>query len=201
MSGADAATRREDGQMPRPIVALLLAALLVAVPACAGSRPESPSPSVETPMATDFQLTSTAFTPGGAIPARFTCDGDDASPDLSWTGAPSGAQALALVVDDPDANGFVHWIAYDLTATESGALPMAVSASPDAPPQGTNGFGRVGWGGPCPPSGEHRYVFTLYALAAPLGLEGAPRIDALRAALAGANVLGTAVLEGRYRRR
>ena len=97
-------------------------------------------------QARTFTLTSTAFSDGDAIPRRFSCDGEDASPDLTWAHAPEGTEALALVVTDPDARGFVHWIAYDLTGTPSGGLPMAVSASPDAPPQGTNSFGKTGYG-------------------------------------------------------
>ena len=157
------------------------------------------STSQEVTMA-DFVLTTSAFAAGGAIPRRFTCDGEDASPDLSWAGAPDDTAAFVLVVDDPDASGFVHWIAYDLTGSDSGGLAVGVSASPDAPPQGTNDFGRIGWNGPCPPSGEHRYRFTLTALAAPLELEGAPRIGDLQRALVGASVLGSAMLEGTYRR-
>jgi len=148
----------------------------------------------------DFVLTTSAFAAGGAIPRRFTCDGEDASPDLSWAGAPDDTAAFVLVVDDPDASGFVHWIAFDLTGSDSGGLAVGVSASPDAPPQGTNDFGRIGWNGPCPPSGAHRYRFTLTALAAPLELEGAPRIGDLQRALVGASVLGSAMLEGTYRR-
>jgi Raf kinase inhibitor-like YbhB/YbcL family protein len=152
-------------------------------------------------MATDFTLTSTAFAADGEIPTRFTCDGEDVSPDLSWAGAPAGTAAFALLVDDPDAGGFVHWIAYNLTGSETGALTQGVSSSPDAPPQGTNGFGSIGWGGPCPPSGAHRYVFTLTALAGPLDLAVPPDKAALDAALRDTTVLGTATLEARYRRR
>jgi hypothetical protein len=147
-----------------------------------------------------FTLASTAFAAGGSIPRRFTCDGENVSPDLEWTGAPPNTAALVLVVDDPDARGFVHWLVLDLAGSASGALPLGISASPDAPAQGTNDFGRLGWGGPCPPSGQHRYTFTLYALGAPLGLAGAPRGSAVRAALGRARVLGTAVLSARYRR-
>lgn len=146
-----------------------------------------------------FTLSSTAFEPGGAIPRRHSCDGEDSSPDLTWTGAPDGTQALALVVTDPDARGFVHWIAYDLTGTPSGGLPTGVSTSPDAPPQGTNSFGRIGYGGPCPPSGTHRYVFDLHALDRLLELTGAPRLDALERAMDG-HVLATATLTGSYHR-
>jgi len=146
-----------------------------------------------------FTLSSTAFSEGSPIPRRFTCDGENASPDLTWSGAPDGTQALALIVTDPDARDFVHWLVFDMTGTPSGGLPAAVSASPDAPPQGTNAFGRRGYGGPCPPSGVHRYRFALHALDQPLELTGAPRIDELRSAMAG-HVTGEAVLTGTYHR-
>lgn len=148
-----------------------------------------------------FRLTSTAFADGGSIPARFTCDGEDISPDLAWSGAPAGTVAFVLLVDDPDARGFVHWIVHDLPGSEAGELAAGASSSPDAPPQGTNGFGKVGWGGPCPPSGSHRYRFELTALAAPLGLAGTPDAAALRVALTRARVLGSTTLEGTYARR
>ncbi len=147
-----------------------------------------------------FRLTSTTIPAGGEIPRRFTCDGEDTSPDLAWSGAPPGTNALSLVVDDPDASGFTHWIVYDMTGSDTGALPLGVSASPDAPPQGTNDFGSVGWRGPCPPSGEHHYRFRLYALAAPLRFSGAPNARTFQAELANASVLGTATLGARYRR-
>ncbi len=157
----------------------------------------SPTPEASMPA---FTLTSTAFAAGDHIPRRFTCDGENVSPELAWTDAPDGTKALVLLVDDPDARGWVHWIVLDMAGTSSGALPHGVGASPDAPAQGRNDFGRVGWGGPCPPSGTHRYTFTLYALDAPLALPGTPDGGAVRAALRRATVLGTAVLEGRYRR-
>jgi phosphatidylethanolamine-binding protein (PEBP) family uncharacterized protein len=110
----------------------------------------------EATMADDgFRLTSPDFPAGGPIPSRYTCDGEDESPALAWEGAPAGTETLALIVDDPDAHGFVHWVMFDLTGSPSGGVPRGVSASPDAPPQGRNDFGRVGWGGPCPPSGPH----------------------------------------------
>jgi Raf kinase inhibitor-like YbhB/YbcL family protein len=146
-----------------------------------------------------FRLTSTAFEDGGAIPRRCTCDGDDVSPDLAWEGAPGDTVSFALLVDDPDARGFVHWVAFDLTGSASGGLAEGVSNSPDAPPQGTNGFGRVGWGGPCPPGGEHRYAFRLLALDEVLGLTGAPSAADVLSATEG-HVLAEAVLTGRYRR-
>jgi len=148
----------------------------------------------------EFRLSTTAFEPGGDIPRRHTCDGEDVSPDLAWDGVPDDAAALVLLVDDPDARDFVHWTVLDMTASESGALPAGVSASLDGPRQGTNDFGRVGWGGPCPPRGRHRYRFTLYALAAPLALPGQPRGDEVRRALERADVLARATLEGTYTR-
>jgi Raf kinase inhibitor-like YbhB/YbcL family protein len=150
-------------------------------------------------MADDFRLTSPDFEAGSEIPRRFTCDGEDVSPALEWTGVPDGAQALTLVMDDPDARGFVHWIVLDMTATHSGALPRGFAESPDAPPQGMNDFDRLGYGGPCPPSGTHRYLFTLYALEEPLGLVGSPGGDEVRAALA-RRVMTSTSLEARYTR-
>jgi Raf kinase inhibitor-like YbhB/YbcL family protein len=146
-----------------------------------------------------FTIESTAFQDGQPIPKRFTCDGANTSPDLMWSGAPDRTGALALIVDDPDARGFVHWVAYDMTGSASGGLAEGVSSSPDAPPQGLNDFGKVGYGGPCPPSGTHHYRFTLYALDGPLGLTGTPRADDVRRAAEG-HVLGQAVLSGTYRR-
>jgi Raf kinase inhibitor-like YbhB/YbcL family protein len=158
-----------------------------------------PTPTTETPMP-EFVLTSTAFDAGGLIPRRYTCDGEDVSPELSWEGAPPGTDALVLVVDDPDANDWVHWIVLDMAGSATGALPRGTGTSPDAPAQGRNDFGGIGWGGPCPPSGTHRYTFTLYALAAPLSLPGTPGGRDVRRALRDARVLDKAVLQARYRR-
>ncbi|MFL5755321.1 MAG: YbhB/YbcL family Raf kinase inhibitor-like protein [Chloroflexota bacterium] len=148
----------------------------------------------------EFTLSSTAFRAGGSIPRQYTCDGEDASPDLAWQGAPATTGALVLVVDDPDARGFVHWTVLNMTGSEGGTLPTGISASPDAPQQGTNDFGKVGWGGPCPPSGTHHYRFTLYALDAPLPLLDAPKSAEVRRALDSATVVDTATLEATYRR-
>ena len=147
-----------------------------------------------------FRLASTAFDEGGEIPQRFTCDGDDVSPDLTWEGAPPETAALAVVVDDPAARGWVHWVVFDMTGTSSGGLAEGVSTSPDAPPQGTNDFKRIGWGGPCPPSGEHRYSFRMLALNQVLELAGAPTAAEVLAA-AGGHIVGEARLNARYRRR
>ena len=146
-----------------------------------------------------FELSSPAFGGGAAIPRKFSCDGDDVSPPLEWSDAPDDAAALALIVDDPDARDFVHWVVFDMTGSQSGGLAEGVSASPDAPPQGSNDFGRLGWGGPCPPSGTHSYRFTLYALDEPLGLTGTPSADDLRAAMQG-HVIADAELSASYTR-
>ena len=165
----------------------------------------SPKPTPKaTPKATPkpaapFRLASTAFPRGGSIPAVYTCDGADTSPALSWSGVPTQARVLVLTVTDPDASGFAHWIAVDIDPG-AGHLARGAGAAGSSLLQGTNDFGRVGWGGPCPPGGTHRYVFTLYALASPLGLGGHPGISAVSAALAHVKVLGTAKLQGTYRR-
>ena len=146
-----------------------------------------------------FTVTSSAFHEGGAIPRQFTCDGADVSPEISWSGAPDGTESLVLTVTDPDARGFVHWLAYNLPGTPAGGLPMAISASAKDPAQGTNDFGKRGYGGPCPPSGTHHYRFTLSALDTTLALPGTPRLHDLKAAMAG-HVLAEATLTATYRR-
>ena len=127
-----------------------------------------------------MRLTSDAFDDGGTIPRRHTCDGEDVSPALSWEGAPDGTASFALVVHDPDAprGDWVHWVIYDIPGHLTGLPEKAGPAERldhlGEAVQGTNDFGRIGWGGPCPPPGKpHRYVFTLTALDAPLGLEPA----------------------------
>jgi Raf kinase inhibitor-like YbhB/YbcL family protein len=146
-----------------------------------------------------FTLTSTAFTEGGSIPRQFTCDGKDVSPALDWSGAPDKTAAFALVVEDPDARDFAHWLVYNMTGSATGALPEGVSASPDAPTQGINDFGKIGYGGPCPPSGTHHYRFTLYALDDMLNIAKAPHAADLLAAVR-SHTLATAVLTATYRR-
>ena len=142
----------------------------------------------------DFTLTSTAFEHEGEIPQRHTCDGEDLSPPLTWTDPPDGAESLALVMDDPDAPSglFVHWLVWGLDP-QAGTLPENANGLLE----GTNGFGTVGYGGPCPPpGGPHRYFFRLHALKQALDLEpGATReeldkeID--RHELAVAHLMGT----------
>ncbi len=164
---------------------------------------QTPAPTATAVVSTSrapFGLTSAAFKDGGSIPSAATCDGAGASPELAWSGAPLGTRSLALIVTDPDAGDFVHWLAFDLTGAPDGRLAAGVSATTDAPRQGRNDFGRRGYGGPCPPSGVHHYRFDLFALDRPLGIGGTPGIADVRAAMQG-HVLAQTRLTGTYRRR
>ena len=146
-----------------------------------------------------FVLSSPSFIEGGSIPVKHSCDGQDVSPALVWEGAPAATAALALIVDDPDARGFIHWVAYNISGGASGGLPEGAGAAA-APPQGRNDFGRAGWGGPCPPGGTHHYRFTLYALSAQLPLSGTPSAAEVRNAVSKV-LLGHTTLTGLYTRR
>ncbi|EEG06670.1 PEBP family protein [Pseudogulbenkiania ferrooxidans 2002] len=153
-----------------------------------------------------LQLTSPAFAPGASVPARYTCDGVDVSPPLAWQGAPAGTRSFVLIVDDPDAPDpaapkmtWVHWVLYNLPPDRH---ELAEDASQHLPPQvgqGLNDWQRTGWGGPCPPIGQHRYFFKLYALDTVLPDLGHPTKHRLEQALQG-HVLGEAQLIGVYRR-
>jgi Raf kinase inhibitor-like YbhB/YbcL family protein len=144
-----------------------------------------------------IEITSEAFEEGDAIPRRHTCEGEDLSPPLSWTGAPEGTRSLALIVDDPDApvGTFTHWLAWGI---DPGA---DLGEGEAAPREGRNDFGEVGYRGPCPPTGHgrHRYFFRLHALDAELDLERGAGRDELERALEG-HVLETAELVGGYER-
>ncbi len=141
-------------------------------------------------------LTSPAFAEGEPIPARFTCDGTDASPPLDWNGVPSAAAELAIVVRDPDAGGFVHWVIAGLAPQLTG---IAEDAVPEGSVEGQNGFGRTGWAGPCPPTGIHTYEITLHVLSESLGLQ--PELPAADAAqLVETASIETATLRGTYER-
>jgi Raf kinase inhibitor-like YbhB/YbcL family protein len=169
-----------------------------AADAATAAAPSSPSPS-QAPTPATFTVTSPAFAEGAAIPRKYSCDGAGISPELAWTGAPDGTQALALTVIDPDASGFVHWIAYDIPGSAAGSVPENLGTGSTAPPQGKNGRGARGYTGPCPPSGTHHYVFTLFALDTPLGLTGTPSLAQVQAAIKD-HVLGMAALTGIYKR-
>ncbi len=122
-----------------------------------------------------MQLHTKAFKEEGAIPRKYSCDGEDISPPLSWTEVPQGTQSFVLIADDPDAPGgtWVHWVYYDIPK-EVRELPEDLETTEHpgkGGTQGVNDFGNIGYGGPCPPGGEHRYYFKLYALDEVLGLK------------------------------
>lgn len=149
--------------------------------------------------AADFTVVCPAFAEGEAIPAAYTCAGRDTNPTLLFRNIPAGSRSLVLIVDDPDAPGktWTHWVAYDIPATSSG-LPENLPRTPKLhglASQGINSWGRVGWGGPCPPSGIHHYVFRLVALNVVLGLPGGASREQVEAAMAG-HILGRATLTG-----
>jgi Raf kinase inhibitor-like YbhB/YbcL family protein len=139
---------------------------LTAVPALT----ETTSEDME--LAISLELTSTAFAEGGPIPVRYSCDGKDISPPLVWDDPPEGTQSLALIMDDPDApvGTWDHWIVFNIP-TELRKLPEAVSTGDINATFGKNSWGRNDYGGPCPPSGTHRYFFKLYALDTTLSLD------------------------------
>lgn len=149
-------------------------------------------------------LSSPAFEPEGAIPRKFTCDGEDISPPLEWEGVPNDAESLALILDDPDAprGTWVHWVVYNLEPGLTG-LPEGAVARADGRPmgvQGRNDFRRNNYGGPCPPSGPaHRYFFKLYALDTVLDLEAGATKAELEAAMQG-HTLAQGQLMGTYGR-
>lgn len=155
-------------------------------------------------MTASLAVTSTAFAEGAPIPTRHTCEGEDLAPPLAFSRAPAGTRSLALVVDDPDAPDpaaprtvWVHWVLYDLPPDTPG-LPEGGAPPPGARP-GLNDWKRVGYGGPCPPIGRHRYYFKLYALDAMLGDLRKPTKARLLEAMRG-HVLAEGQLMGTYQK-
>ncbi len=148
----------------------------------------------------EIKIKSAAFEEGGMIPKKYTCDGRDVSPPLSWTSVPEGTKSLALICDDPDAptrGTWIHWVIFNIPA-DTRELPesippqrtLAIGAK-----QGINDFRKIGYGGPCPPSGTHRYYFYLYALDTEINLEGGATKEQLMRAMEG-HILA----EGKYKR-
>ena len=191
--------------MNRALFLLLIGVVLTAAIGCGGGGEKAvATPTVETGgRQVTMALTSSAFAAGESIPAKYTCDGDNVSPPLQWEQPPAGTQSLALIMDDPDAPSgtFVHWVYYDLSPASSG-LPEGVS-NDEKPSQGgtngKNGVGRLGYTGPCPPSGMHRYFFRLIALDATLDAAAGLTDDQLLQAMQG-HVLTQAELMGVYSR-
>ncbi|HEY92894.1 MAG TPA: YbhB/YbcL family Raf kinase inhibitor-like protein [Dehalococcoidia bacterium] len=149
-----------------------------------------------------LSLSSIAFQDGEGIPVKHTCEGQDVSPPLMWSELPQGTQSLALIVDDPDAPGgvFNHWVLFNIPS-DNRRLPEAVPTQAQLPSgalQGRNGFGRVGYGGPCPPPGRpHRYCFTLYALDRVLDLKAGVSKKQVLDAMQG-HILAQGKLTGTY---
>ena len=156
-----------------------------------------------------MSLTSQAFKNGECIPSKYTCDGECVSPPLSWSGAPEETKTFALIMDDPDApiGVFTHWVIFNIPMSENALLENIPKKGflPNGAIQGRNGFERNGYGGPCPPSGTHRYQFHLYALNTQLNLlPDATREDTLRAMdrdIFARHILAKAEFTGLYGRR
>lgn len=151
-----------------------------------------------------LSISSNTFKDGGQIPSKYTCDGQDISPQLSWSEPPTGTKAFALIVDDPDAPSgvFTHWVLFNLPA-DTRQLAEGVPGLPQLPNgalQGKNDFGKVGYGGPCPPRGPaHRYRFALYALDKPVDLKAGAAKKQVLDAMKG-RILDQGQLTGLYKR-
>ncbi len=197
------------------LVLLVFSALACSTPAAPNSArtpepalPPANVPPTPTAVATtaaptlapagNFVLTSAAFTEGGTIPKKYSCDGERISPPLKWSGAPAGTKSFALIVDDPDAPGgtFTHWVAFDLPATQNEIPEGAKNVGKG----GLSGARQTGYTSPCPPNGTHRYFFTLYAVdIASLGLnDGATRSDVDKALQS--HTIAKTQLMGKYSR-
>ena len=155
-----------------------------------------------------LSISSAAFREGGEIPIVYTCEGDDISPPLTFAGVPEGTRSLALIVDDPDAPDpnapkmtWVHWVLYNLPRDCGGLAEAIVARSlPQGTKQGRNDWRRVGFGGPCPPIGRHRYFHKLFALDTRLADLGEPTKADLERAMEG-HILASATLIGTYEKK
>jgi len=151
------------------------------------------------PMIGNMIIRSPSFQNNGLIPLKYTCDGEDINPPLEIGGVPESAKSLALIVDDPDApmGTWVHWVVWNISPEtkqiEEGMVPEGVM-------EGMTDFGRAGYGGPCPPSGTHRYFFKLYALDTELNLDNSATKEDVEEAMKG-HILDSAVLIGLYKRK
>ncbi len=171
-------------------VSIALLSILLMLSGCGSSR--------SGPDLAELTLTSLAFGDEDPIPERYTCDGDDVSPQLAWEDVPDSADSLVLIVDDPDAPGgvFVHWVVYDIPpgigGFGEGADPIGLGAR-----VGVNDFGQPTYDGPCPPEDEHRYFFKLFAVDLELGDLDQPDANQVLALLEG-HLVGTGGLMGTY---
>jgi Raf kinase inhibitor-like YbhB/YbcL family protein len=170
--------------------------LFFLVAGCAQTGPQESLPEM-----TDMKLESPAFANGGNIPLKYGCEGEGVSPPLEIRDAPNGTKSFALVLDDPDSpsHKFVHWVAFNIspgTGVSPGTISIPEGTSPGT--SGKNSFGRMGYGGPCPPPGPaHNYRFRVYALNATLNLPAGATKEQLDAAMRG-HILGQAELRGMY---
>jgi hypothetical protein len=183
---------------------LLFCFLILSLTACT-TTPAPNSPTSETQpnkeVTMSFEISSSAFANGEAIPSKFSCDGSDISPALRWTEPPAGTQSFALIMDDPDApmETWVHWILYNIPASTRNLIegtPTGHQLS-DGSLQGKTSAGSTGYHGPCPPSGTHRYFFKLYALDTTLSLSSKADKKELLTAMEG-HILGNAELMGTF---
>jgi Raf kinase inhibitor-like YbhB/YbcL family protein len=195
---------------------ILLLLIVVGCRRDMSSRADTSAPSVSAAAITDtalgntamaIKVTSPAFQPGGPIPSKYTCEGQDISPPLAWSGAPSSTKTFALIVDDPDAPDpakpqrvYVHWVVYNIPATTT-SLPENASKTglPKGAVQGKNDWGKPQYGGPCPPIGRHRYFFKVYALDAELSGLSSPAKADLERAMKG-HVIDSGELIGTYQK-
>lgn len=182
--------------------AVFVALVAGALTAACGGGDDSRATTLITPSSgVRMEVTSSYFAEGESIPVSVSCDGDNRSPDLAWSGVPAGTKSLVMIADDPDASGFVHWLVYSIPASAT-SLPAGITNEAtltDGAVQGKNSRGNVGYTGPCPPSGTHTYVFTVYALDTNPSLEPSSAAKDVLQAVEG-HILGTGVLTGRYGR-
>ena len=187
----------------KPAAVILLAIGIGVISAACSSQKQNQAEEAKEAIMVALTVTSQAFEESAGIPAKYTCDGENISPPLAWQGAPQGTKSFAIISDDPDAprGTWVHWVLYDLSATTN-ELPEAIAPTEKIAAGGTQGlsdFGKVGYGGPCPPGGTHRYYFKVYALDAMLNLEPGATKKELLQAMEG-HVLAEGALMGTYAR-
>ncbi len=179
--------------------ALSIAAALLLVISCSERRQHEAAAAVQTKAPSNgMTITSPAFAANQEIPRKYGCSGTNTSPPLSFAGVPAPAKTLALIVEDPDAPGglFTHWVVWNIPPT---ATTVAEGQPPAGGTEGKSSYGTSGWGPPCPPNGEHRYVFNFFALDAALSLPPSAGREELLNAMKG-HALAQAQLTGRYRR-
>ena len=188
-------------------IEMFLAFALLAFIACSNRQQQVPqpqaTPTIQQQSKSEIKLTSTAFKEGEPIPRGYTCDGANVSPPLEWAGVPKSAKTIAIIAEDPDAPSgtFVHWVLFNLPADGLGLIENTPQTDTlrGGGVQGKNDFGKIGYGGPCPPSGTHRYFFKFYVLDSELALQpGATRAD-VETAMEG-HIVGRAQLMGTYKR-